>query len=90
MVFHPGTCHLQHDFPSSDLQVDQRVQRLDRDRNDDELARLLKKHEEVGDLGNGGVEETMPLVSTCPFSFDYGIATTSWISWYLPVFWFFR
>ena len=32
-------------------QVDQRVQRLDRDRNDDELARLLKKHEEVGGIG---------------------------------------
>lgn len=28
-------------------QVDQRVQRLDRDRNNDELARLLKKHEEA-------------------------------------------
>ena len=36
-------------FPDffSAVEVDQRVQRLDRDRNDDELARLLKKHEEV-------------------------------------------
>ena len=34
-------------FFLSRSEVDQRVQRLDRDRNDDELARLLKKHEEV-------------------------------------------
>jgi len=38
----------ENDMPGlKRMGVDQRVQRLDRDRNNDELARLLKKHEEA-------------------------------------------
>eukprot|EP00435_Cladocopium_sp_Y103_P049837 s1260_g15.t1 len=48
----------ENDMPGlKRMGVDQRVQRLDRDRNDDELARLLKKHEEARSKAEDSEEE---------------------------------
>eukprot|EP00933_Yihiella_yeosuensis_P011850 TRINITY_DN11964_c0_g1_i2.p1 TRINITY_DN11964_c0_g1~~TRINITY_DN11964_c0_g1_i2.p1 ORF type:complete len:308 (-),score=64.51 TRINITY_DN11964_c0_g1_i2:449-1372(-) len=48
----------ENDMPGlKRLGVDQRVQRMDRDRDNDELARLLKKHEKVGGLAVEEEEE---------------------------------
>eukprot|EP00913_Durusdinium_trenchii_P016942 g15927.t1 len=48
----------ENDMPGlKRMGVDQRVQRLDRDRNNDELARLLKKHEEAKSKPEEGSDE---------------------------------
>lgn len=48
----------ENDMPGlKRMGVDQRVQRLDRDRNNDELARLLKKHEEAKSKPEVGSDE---------------------------------
>mmetsp|Transcript_84326 Transcript_84326/g.149049 ORF Transcript_84326/g.149049 Transcript_84326/m.149049 type:complete len:300 (-) Transcript_84326:21-920(-) len=48
----------ENDMPGlKRMAVDQRVKRLDRDRNDDELARLLKKHEQARHQQNDEEEE---------------------------------
>jgi len=49
----------ENDMPGlKRLPLDQRIQRLDRNRNDDELARLLQKHEK--DAGVEGEEDLEP------------------------------